>query len=222
VNQGLRVVAEHLARLEPLQIKSSWLHGSLILGGYHHGISDQDLIVLLDHPLTADESALIAESHRQAGPQLSAAYLLTSDDPELEHPTWTHGWSGNRRVSLITRAELHQAHPKAWPPVVDLPVIVAEEVRRAWRRELRAPRTWLRTEYVDLSLTSLVRALVRQHTGVLCSKDEAISVLEEHGVPARLAAAIRTRRQGGEARPHARVLRAVQSHRTARTLLAQL
>lgn len=190
-----------------------------MLGGYHHGISDQDVVFLLGHPLTEDERKVVAASHQAAGPSLAAAYVLDPDDPELEHPTWTHGWSGDRRVSLITRAELHLAHPDTWPEIPDVAGVVAAEVKRAWVRELNDPRTWLKTEYVDLALTSLVRALLSQANGELTSKDEAIGHLEVFGVPDRLAQAVALRRQGLPARPHNRVARAVQARREARRLL---
>ncbi len=143
-------------------------------------------------------------------------------DPEQEHPTWTHGWSGTRRVSLITRAELHQAHPDEWPEIPDIAAVVATEVSRVWRRELRAPRTWLRTEYVDLSLTSLARAHLTQRTGHLTSKDEAIAALEDLGVPDRLASAVRARRWGQQAAPQNRLTRAVKARRTVKQLLSSL
>ena len=107
--QGLAVVQIHRELLEPLRPKGFHVHGSLALGGYHHGISDIDVVVELDHDLTEGERAVVTAAHRHAGPLLSAAYVMDREDPEQEHPTWTHGWQGLRRVSLITRAELHQA-----------------------------------------------------------------------------------------------------------------
>jgi hypothetical protein len=189
----------------------------LALGGYHHGISDIDLVVTLEHPLTASERAVVDESHRQAGPLLSAAYLMDPEHHELEHPTWTHGWQGERRVSLITRAELHQAYPSEWPEIPDVPRVVLTEVRRAWRQT--PPTTWLRTEYVDLALTSVARARLTQQTGRLTSKDDAIAQLLDLGVPARLATAVSDRRQGREALPHNRFSRGLLTARTVRQLL---
>lgn len=221
MREGLRVVQEHLARLEPLGITGAWLHGSLALGGYHHGISDQDLVVGLSRSLTGPERALVARSHAEAGPLLSAAYVVERDDPARVHPTWTHGWSGERRLSLITRAELHQAHPQDWPEVPDLPGVVAREVTRVWRRELRVPATWLRTEYVDLSLTSLVRALLTQETGRLTGKDEAIAQMARW-VPQRLSRGVAARRAGQSAPEYPLVLQAWQARQTVRRLLGEL
>jgi hypothetical protein len=189
----------------------------LALGGYHHGISDIDLVVTLDHPLTGSERAIVDESHRLAGPLLSTAYMVDLARHELEHPTWTHGWQGDRRVSLITRAELHQAYPSEWPEIPDVPGVVLTEVRRAWGRT--SPTTWLRTEYVDLALTSVARARLTQETGRLTSKDEAIAQLPDLGVPSRLATAVADRRQGREALPHNRFSRALLTWRTVRRLL---
>jgi hypothetical protein len=214
------VLSGHREQLDPLRCKGFHLHGSLALGGYHHGISDIDLVVLLDHELTPDERELLTAAHAEAGPLLSAAYVLDPTDHEQAHPTWTHGWQGDRRVSLITRAELHQASPREWPEIPDVPGVVAGEVRRAWQRELRSPMTWMKTEYVDLSLTSLARALLTQRTGELASKDEAIAHLPDLGVPARLATAIADRRQGREALPHNGFRRAVSTWLTVRRLLA--
>lgn len=214
---GLVVVQAHRQRLEPLRARGFWLHGSLALGGYHHGISDLDLVVELDHPLSDAERDLVTESHRRAGPQLSAAYVLDRTDPEQRHPTWTHGWQGDRRVSLITRAELHRAHPQHWPEIPDVPGAVAAEVRRAWRRE--PPWTYLTDEYVDLALTSVTRALLTQRTGHLTSKDDAIAHLPALGVPPRLATAVAERRQGREALQHSRFTRAWSTWRTVQRLL---
>jgi hypothetical protein len=221
MNTGRAVLEAHAHRLEHLGARH-FAHGSLALGGYHHGISDVDLCVLLDHALTAREDQDVAASHQLAGPLLSAAYVLDPADPEQSHPTWTHGWSGTRRVSLITRAELHAAHPGDWPEIPDLPGVVAAEVTRAWSRELTAPGTWLKTECVDLALTSVVRALITQDTGQLTGKDEAVAQLEARGVPHTLAVAVRERRHGREALPHNRIARAVQTRGVVKRLLNQL
>jgi hypothetical protein len=213
------VLTAHAERLQSLGARH-FVHGSLALGGYHEGISDLDLCVLLDHPLTAAERALVDAGHQAAGPLLSAAYVSDPTDHEVEHPTWTHGWSGQRRVSLITRAELHAAHPGDWPAIHDLPGVVAAEVKRAWVRELRTPRTWLRTEYVDLGLTSVVRALITQDTGTLTAKDEAIAQLEARGVPASLAEGVRERRHGAATTAGSR--EGLAARNTVRRLLARL
>lgn len=213
------VLAHHAARLEHLGARH-FVHGSLALGGYHHGISDVDLCVLLHHPLTPQERSEVDASHRSAGPLLSAAYVEDPADHEQEHPTWTHGWSGNRRVSLITRAELHAAHPEDWPEISDLPAVVAQEVKRAWVRELKDPRTWSRTEYVDLALTSVVRALITQETGQLTAKDDAISQLESRGVPDALAKDVRARREGATSQASAR--QGLQARNVVKRLLEQL
>lgn len=213
--EGLAVLQRHRELLEPLQARGFSLHGSLALGGYHHGISDIDLVVELAHPLTPPERQLVTEAHRRAGPLLSAAYVLDRDDPEQQHPTWTHGWQGDRRVSRITRAELHRAHPEHWPPVEDLRSVVRDEVRRAWRRQ--PPWTYLRQEYVDLALTSVARSLLTQQTGELTSKDAAVARLPEL-VDARIARALADRRQGREALPHNRFLRAWSTWRSVRRL----
>ena len=215
--EGLAVLARHRELLKPLQAKGFHLHGSLALGGYHHGISDIDLVVLLAHPLTAEERRLVTVAHHEAGPLLAAAYVLDAADDEQPHPTWTHGWQGDRRVSLITRAELHLAHPEVWPEIADVPGVVAAEVRRAWRRQ--PPATWLKTEYVDLALTSVARARLTRQSGRLTSKDEAIAQLALLGVPPRLATAVADRRQGREALPHNRFSRAVSTWRTVQRLL---
>ena len=214
---GLAVVARHRDRLEPLRARGFWLHGSLALGGYHHGTSDLDLVVELDHALDDDERLLVAKAHDEAGPLLSAAYVLDRGDPERRHPTWTHGWHGDRRVSLITRAELHLAHPRDWPEIADVPGVVTAEVRRAWRRE--PPWTYLSTEYVDLALTSVARAVLTRRSGHLTGKDDAIAHLVELGVPPRLAGAVEQRRAGREARPHGRVARACATWWTVQRLL---
>jgi hypothetical protein len=214
---GLAVLDTHRRHLDPLSAKGFYLHGSLALGGYHHGISDIDLVVLLDHELTSAERRAVDDAHRRAGPLLAAVYVLDPADPERRHPTWTHGWRGDRRVSLITRAELHAAHPDAWPEIPDVPGVVAAEVRRAWSRT--PPSTWFKTEYVDLALTSVARAQLTRRSGALTSKDDAIAHLADLGVPARLAAAVAARREGREAPPHNRLSRAWCTWRTVQRLL---
>ncbi|MCU1594058.1 MAG: nucleotidyltransferase [Frankiales bacterium] len=221
VAEGQALVDAHCGRIAALGA-IPFLHGSLVLGGYHHGISDVDVIFRLDHPLTDDERVLVDAAHEESGPSLAASYVHDPCDPEVPHPTWTHGWSGDRRVSLITRAELHQAHPQVWPEIPDLAGVVALEVKRAWTRELRDPRTWWKTEYVDLALTSCVRALLTQADGQLTSKDSAIGHLEVFGVPERLAVGVALRRQGRVAPPQHRSQRAVQARREVRRLLAML
>jgi hypothetical protein len=220
VEEGREILRAHQQRLDPLRCKGFFVHGSLGLGGYHHGISDLDLVVRLDHQLTPPERALVADSHRNAGPLLSAAYVLEASDPEQRHPTWTHGWHGERRVSLITRAELHLAHPRDWPEIPDVPGVVTQEVRRAWSRERLT--TYLRAEYVDLALTSLARACLTRRTGLLTGKDEAIAHLRDLGVPGRLAVAVADRRQGREPLAHNRFSRAAATRRTVKRLLDEL
>ena len=119
---------------------------------------------------------------------------------------------------MITRAELHEAHPERWPEIPDVPGVVVVEVKRAWVRELNVPAVWLRTECVDLSLTSLVRALITQQTG----KDDAVAELEGWGVPGRPAMAIRARRNGREGLPHNSDRRAWQVRGEVKRLLARL
>ncbi len=220
MNDGLRAVQEHLTRLAPLHLRGSWLHGSVVLGGYHHGISDQDLVVELDHPLSAKERALVHSSHEQAGPSLATSYLEGKDDPRPW--TWTHGWCGRRRVGLITRAELHLAHPDDWPEIFDIPGVVAREVTQVWRPLLKLPGPWLKTEYVDLSLTSVARALLTQETGALCTKDAALQTLQPLGVSPRLAEAVTARREGRAVAPHHIVGRAVQTRSQVKRLLSLL
>ncbi|MCU1603052.1 MAG: nucleotidyltransferase [Frankiales bacterium] len=217
--EGLAVVQRHRELLEPLSAKGFHVHGSLALGGYHHGISDIDLVVELEHGLTGEERELVTQAHRRAGPLLSAAYLVDRKDSEQSHPTWTHGWQGDRRVSLITRAELHEAYPSLWPEIPDVPGVVVAEVIRAWRRE--PPWTYLRTEYVDLALTSLARAHLTLGSGRLTSKDDAVGHLPQL-VSARLATQVADRRQGGDAPRHNRISRAATAWWTVRQLLRGL
>jgi hypothetical protein len=200
---GLEVIRRHLERVTVLNPVALHVHGSLALGGYRHGISDQDVVVLLSAPLDAEARRVIGESHRRAGPLLSCAYVMDAQDHEATHPTWTHGWSGDRRVSLITRAELAQGltlhGPPAeamWPAVPDLPAVVAAEVTRAWQAESRKRLMWRKAEWVDLALTSLSRAHLTAVRDALVSKDEAIAHLRTLGVDARLVKGIAARRDG--------------------------
>jgi hypothetical protein len=84
------------------------------------------------------------------------------------------------------------------PPVP--PAALREAVRRElsgyWTRALRRPRIWLRDNYVDLGLTILARAQATLNGDGLITKREAIARLDRFGVPPRLAAEIRHRREG--------------------------
>ena len=205
------------------------VHGSLALGGYHHGISDQDVVFLLSAPLDKAGRRLVTESHRAAGPLLSCAYVLDATEPEATHPTWTHGWSGQRRVSLITRAELAAGltlhglpAQQLWPVIPDLAAVVAAEVTRAWQTQSRHRLLWRKTEWVDLALTSLAPRPPDRAVRRPSSARRRHRHLRELGVDARLVDAIAARREGRSARPDNRIRRALSVRREIQRLLAAL
>ena len=88
--------------------------GSLATGDYVPGISDLDLVAVVDGPVDAARTAHLVDIHRDldrgpaAGTDLGCIYV---DEGRLletaaRHPTWAHGGLVERALSGVTRAEL--------------------------------------------------------------------------------------------------------------------
>jgi hypothetical protein len=141
-------------------------------------------------------------------------------DPEPTHPYWYGDRFTRWQVKVITRAELlasGRALYGTWPPaglgslhVPDLQAAVRAEVDSYWRRMAARRRPWLYDAWVDFGLITLPRAAAVLAAGELITKSQAISRLEDFGVPARLAEQIRLRRAGSQVSvsPLGRVARA--------------
>ena len=193
---------------------SMWAHGSLAGGDYQPGRSDLDLIAILDRPCAAVEEQRLAEVHEG----LAAAMALASklhcsycavaelDDPARSHLTWAHEQLMHRRVTPVTRRELHDfglvlygEEPAALlPPVTggQLAGFVVQDLESFWLPSLDHPERWDRDIWVDLGLLTLARATVTLRDGTLITKAEALRVLTGLGAPAEVVDDIRQRRYG--------------------------
>lgn len=181
------------ARLRELDWVSDLLvAGSAATGDYVSGVSDLDLVALVDGPLTRErEFALVAlhqelDLHAANGANLGCVYLDTASllDPEYRHPTWTHGRLVHRILSGVTRAELvtNGFALLGREPTLLFPPMSLEQVRGAawdelfgyWAWASRRPWLWLNPMIADLGLTSMARARSTLRTGRLLTKSEAI------------------------------------------------
>ena len=185
--------------------------GSLATGDYVPGVSDLDLVALVDGPVIDERRRLLAALHTEldAGPargrDLGCVYVDDAALGELsvEHPTWTHGAMVDRRMSGIVRAELvrygYAVHGRA--PLEVLAPMSDDDMRAAGRAEVcgywawasRRPQMWLHPVIADLGLTSMARGRHVIATGQLMTKSEAI---ERVHAPAWLVDQLRARRRG--------------------------
>src|SRR5580698_7603750 len=193
---------------------SMWAHGSLAGGDYQPGRSDLDLIAVLDRPCAAAEEQRLAEVHEG----LAAAMALASklhcsycavaelDDPARSHLTWAHEQLMHRRVTPVTRRELHDfglvlygEEPAALLPAVtgeQLAEFVVQDLETFWLPSLDHAESWERDIWVDLGLLTFARATVTLRDDRLISKAEALDVLGELRAPAEVVDDIRQRRYG--------------------------
>ncbi|HWM72130.1 MAG TPA: nucleotidyltransferase domain-containing protein [Nocardioides sp.] len=185
--------------------------GSVATGDYRPGVSDLDLVAIIDGPVDAARRASLATLHRRLdegpgrGLELGCVYVAHALllDPLATHPTWTHGQMVDRILSGITRAELVLQGYALYghPPDDLLPAMNEDDVREAGRAELtgywtwaaRRPRLWLNPVIADLGLTSMARGRHTLATGTLLTKTAAI---ERADAPAWLIEQLRARRRG--------------------------
>jgi hypothetical protein len=188
-----------------------WVAGSLATGDHVPGVSDLDLVALLQDRITSERRESIAGIHHvldagvAAGMDLGCQYVEADRllDPDATHPTWTHGSMVDRIVSGITRAELvrHGYAVLGRPPADVLPPMSDDDVREAARAEIcgywawasRRPRMWLQPVIADLGLTAMARGRHALATGQLLTKSDAI---EQAAAPAWLVDQLRARRRG--------------------------
>jgi hypothetical protein len=185
--------------------------GSLALGDYTAGVSDLDLVALVNGPVDAGRLAELKDVHGRvdegigAGMSLGCAYVDTATIPDLgrRHPTWTHGRLVHRVLSRVTRAELvrHGFAVAGRPPREMLPPMSDDDIRDAARAELtgywtwaaRRPWLWLDPVVADLGLTSMARGRHGMDAGELLTKTRAV---DRADAPAWLVAQLRARRRG--------------------------
>jgi hypothetical protein len=110
-------------RLRPLGwVTDLWVAGSLATGDHVLGVSDLDLVAVVDGAITPQRREAIAQIHRDldegaaAGTDLGCQYADAGrlHDVGALHPTWTHGSMVDRIVSGITRAELVRQGTPCW------------------------------------------------------------------------------------------------------------
>jgi Nucleotidyltransferase domain len=224
-------VAELGARLKGLGWVSDLLvGGSLATGDYLPWVSDVDLVAVVDGPLDPSRLDVLTSVHRGidsgvgSGLKLGCVYVVEAEllEPDVLHPTWTHGSLVSRTLSGISRAELVRDGYAVFgrAPAMLLPAMVDAEVRQAARAELtgywgwavRRPTLWLNTAFADLSLSSMSRGRHAIATGELITKSQAI---EAAGAPRWLIDQVRARRQG-QAVSSPRLRTAVTAWRDAR------
>ncbi|GAA2660170.1 nucleotidyltransferase domain-containing protein [Paractinoplanes durhamensis] len=183
--------------------------GSIGSGDYRPGISDLDLVAVVEAPLTRYRRARLRELHRVIGPaKLHCAYVPADDlaDIAAKHVNWAHEQMFRRPLSGIARGELHQfgVTVSGPPPAELIPPVSREQLAEAARDELRGywagavrrTTVWRTDLHVDLGLTTVSRADETIATGRLITKREAIDRLPSLGVPDTLADEIRRRRAG--------------------------
>jgi Nucleotidyltransferase domain len=185
--------------------------GSLATGDHVPGVSDLDLVALVDGPVDAGRTQALRAVHRAldagtaAGHDLGCAYVDEArlGDLDARHPTWTHGSLVDRTLSGIARAELvlDGYAVLGRPPQGVLPPMGPDDVRAAarsellgyWARAARHPWWWLDPVMPDLGLTAMARGRHTMSTGELLTKTRAI---EHAHAPDWLIGQMRARRRG--------------------------
>jgi hypothetical protein len=209
VPAAVTALAEELVPLR--WVTDLWVAGSLATGDHVPGVSDLDLVALVDGPVDAEREAVLVDLHASldrgvaAGTDLGCVYVDAErlPDPAALHPTWTHGQLVQRILSGVTRAELglHGFAVLGRPPAGVLPPVTEDDVRAAARAEVcgywawasRRPWMWLNPVIADLGPTSMARGRHAVRHGRLLTKSAAI---EEAHAPDWLVEQLRARRRG--------------------------
>jgi hypothetical protein len=210
-----QLIGRFVSAVQPVvPLVAVWAHGSLAGGDYQPGRSDLDLIAIVGRPCTAAEEQRLGEVHESLGSAIALASGLHCsycaagelEDPERLHLTWAHEEIMRRRVTPVTRRELHEfglvlygEEPAALlPPVTgeQLTEFVVQNLRSFWLPSLDHRARWDRDIWVDLGLLTLARATVTLRDGALITKARALRVLTELGAPAEVIDDIRQRRYG--------------------------
>jgi len=212
VNDVPHPVADLATELAGLAwVRDLLVAGSLATGDYVPGVSDVDLVAIVDGPVDETRLSHLVDVHRALdagaarGLDLGCAYVAESAlaDLDARHPTWTHSNLAHRILSGMTRAELvRQGFALLGrPPGAVLPAMSDDDVRAAARAEVtgywawasRRPTMWLSPTIADLGLTSMARGRYAMRTGRLLTKSEAV---EQADAPEWLKAQLRARRRG--------------------------
>ena len=124
-------------------VSELWVGGSLATGDYVPGVSDLDLVALVDDDMSGPRREVLRRIHTEldrrtaAGAQLGCVYVDAARllDRAAEHPTWTHGSMVDRILSGVGLAELvrHGYAVLGRPPDGVLPPMTDDDVREAAR-----------------------------------------------------------------------------------------
>lgn len=192
-------------------VRDLFVAGSLATGDYRPGVSDLDLVAIVNGPAERLRLAALVSIHEEldrgtaAGLDLGCVYVSGSAllDHRARHPTWTHGGLVQRPLSAITRAELvrYGFAVLGRPPAAVLPPMTGDDVRAAARAEVcgywawaaRRPFMWRYPVIADLGLTAMARGRHALRTGDLLTKTQAIEAAD---APRWLIEQLRARRRG--------------------------
>lgn len=210
-----RLLADLVGRL-PAIVPTYGIYaaGSLGTRDFEPDRSDLDVVAVLEDSPSETAVKAIAAMHRglagehPAGDRLNCLYVTLSEiaDADREWPYWAHGKLGTRRLTAITRLELHDHGVViAGPPVsARIPYVTPEELVHDVRAELSgvwlpaseklAP--WFDDTMVDVGLTSLPRAQAAIAEGELLTKTQAIAQLSGFDVPEWVRQDLLARRRG--------------------------
>ncbi|MET0144301.1 MAG: nucleotidyltransferase domain-containing protein [Ilumatobacteraceae bacterium] len=91
-----------------------YVRGSVASGDYRPGMSDLDLVAIVESPLDEERRGRLAELHRATirddhrASALHCVYVPVGEIADIarEHPTWAFGELFDRMLSGIARAEL--------------------------------------------------------------------------------------------------------------------
>ncbi|MFG1793687.1 nucleotidyltransferase domain-containing protein [Nocardia sp. NPDC049149] len=207
------VLAEFGSAVRPIAgVVALYVGGSLATKDYRAGVSDLDLVALVDGPLNDQQRQQLRDLHRtliaeyRAADKLHCVYVPIGElaDVTAAHVTWAAKMLFQRSCTGIARAELlRHGFAVFGPPIsATIPPVSSAELREAVRRDLRnywipalrRPSIWFQDSYIDLSLFTVARAEVTLLEDRLPTKSEALQRFERFAVPAALIDQVRRRR----------------------------
>jgi hypothetical protein len=210
-----RLLADLVGRLPAVMpMVGLYAAGSLGTRDFEPDRSSLDLVALLAREPDATELAALATVQRDLARQHPAAERLRClyvaapgiRDAAREWPCWTGSGLDHRRLTAITRTELHDhGVVVAGEPVAgQIPYVTPEELVEEVRDELRTVwlpatdqlRPWLDDAFLDLGLTALPRARAAVAEGALMTKTQAIAHLSDFDVPDWVRQDMLARRRG--------------------------
>lgn len=211
--------------------RALWVGGSWATGDHVDGVSDLDLVAVVDGPLGPKREAQVLALHRRmpARVRLGCTYVDVDrlEDRDLAHTTYTHGLLIERPLSRMARVDLARHGYAVWGPAPQSllppagPAEVGDAVRAElsgyWRWALGRPWLWADLRVQDLAITTAARARIALETGELVSKQTALARADD--LPAWLV--MRTVRRGRGVRDRRRRWAGARAARNAVARLAR-